>query len=222
MTERGVRERRGLRGFGPLGLLAILVILSGNLAAPPLSAILVLVWARMSRTPWSSLGFIVPRSWPFTLAAGALFGCVLKLVMKALVMPLFGADPVNWRYHFIAGNPAVLPWMLYVVVVVAGFGEETVFRGYFFERLGALLGSSRAALVSTVVFSTTVFALAHYSDQGATGVEQAAIVGLVFGAIFAKWRQIWFLMAAHAAFDLTAVLLIYWNLEVSVAHLVFQ
>jgi len=53
-------------------------------------------------------------------------------------------------------------------------------------------------------------------------VEQAAIVGLVFGTIFAVTGRIWMLMCAHAAFDLVALALIYWNLESEVAHLVFQ
>ena len=30
--------------------------------------------------------------------------------------------------------------MLFAVIVGAGFGEETVFRGYLFERLGKLFG----------------------------------------------------------------------------------
>ncbi len=66
------------------------------------------------------------------------------------------------------------------------------------------------------------FGLAHYSLQGAAGVEQATIVGLVYGAIFARTGRLWMLIAAHAAFDLTALAIIYWDLEADVAHLVFN
>ena len=52
--------------------------------------------------------------------------------------------------------------------------------------------------------------------------EQATIVGLVFGSIFASTGRIWMLMCAHAAFDLTAYALIYWNLESTAAHLPFK
>ena len=48
-----------LRGFGPLGLLAILIILAGNIVAS-LSAVMVLVWARLSHTPWRELGYLRP------------------------------------------------------------------------------------------------------------------------------------------------------------------
>ncbi len=66
------------------------------------------------------------------------------------------------------------------------------------------------------------FGLAHYSVQGLAGAEQATIVGLVYGTIFAVTGRIWMLMIAHAAFDVTAVAMIYWNLESAVAHLVFK
>jgi hypothetical protein len=42
--DRGLAAR--LRGFGPTGILAILIILAGNLIVLPLSAVLVLAWAR--------------------------------------------------------------------------------------------------------------------------------------------------------------------------------
>ncbi len=42
---------RQLRGFGPLGVLAVLIILAGSLAGAIVSSILVLVWADMSETP---------------------------------------------------------------------------------------------------------------------------------------------------------------------------
>ena len=58
--------------------------------------------------------------------------------MKAFLMPLLGADPVNQAYHFLVGNRALLPQGVWAMLA-AGFGEETVFRGYAFERLGKLL-----------------------------------------------------------------------------------
>jgi membrane protease YdiL (CAAX protease family) len=211
-----------LRGFGPLGLLVILAVLLADAVIKPLGAILVLMWARRSGTPWRELGFVRPKSWIVTASAGIGFGIAFKFLMKAVVMPLFGADPINPAYHFIAGNPAALPGMLYLVIVGAGFGEETVFRGFFFERLGKLLGQGVGAKIATVMITTILFALAHYFGQGLPGVEQATITGLVFGTIFAVTGTIWMLMIAHAAFDVTAVLLIYWNLESYVAHLVFK
>ncbi len=96
------------------------------------------------------------------------------------------------------------------------------FGRYMFERLGKLLGPGTGAKMSIVLFTSALFAMGHYSDQGLAGVEQAAITGLVFGTIFAVTGRIWMLMFAHAAFDLTAYAIIYGNLESDVAHLVFR
>lgn len=210
-----------LRGFGPLGILAILVIAAGQIVAP-LSAVLVLVWTRLSRTPWREIGYVRPKSWMGSLAIGTAFGIALKFLMKAIVMPLLGASPMNQAYHYLVGNPAALPGAVWTMIVVGGFGEETVFRGYLFERLGKLFGASLTARIVIVLLAAALFASLHYFDQGLAGAQQATITGLVFGTVFAITGRIWMLMCAHAAFDLTAVAMIYWNLESRVAHLIFK
>ncbi|MFN2398550.1 MAG: lysostaphin resistance A-like protein [Gemmatimonadaceae bacterium] len=218
----GDRVAGGLRGFGPIGILATLVILAGNFVVVPLSAVLVLVWVRRSRTPWREIGYVRPASWVLSVVAGILFGIAFKVLMKAIVMPLLGADPVNQAYHHLVGNRAALPGMLYLIIAGAGFGEETVFRGWMFERFDKLFGQSGWAKALTVLLTSVLFGLAHYVEQGLAGAEQGAIFGLVFGTIFAVTGRIWMLMVAHAAFDLTALAIIYWDLESIVAHFIFK
>lgn len=211
-----------LRGFGPVGILAILIIFAGNLVVIPLGGLLVLLWAWRSHTPWREIGYVRPKSWMRTVAIGIVFGIVFKLLMKAIVMPLLGAEPINEAYHYLAGNRAALPGMLYAVTFGGGFGEETVYRGYAFERLGKIFGSRAWAKPLIVLLTTALFAALHYPEQGLAGAQQATITGLVFGTIFAITGQIWMLVFAHAAFDWAAVAIIYWNLESAVTHLVFK
>jgi len=211
-----------LRGFGPLGILAILLILSGNFLFSPISAILVLVWVQLSRTPWREIGFVRPKSWIASLAIGIAFGCVFKLFMKAIVMPMLGADPINQAYHYLAGNTAALPGMILTLLIVAGFGEETLYRGWMFERLGKLLGAAVWARTLTVLLTSVVFGLMHYPVQGLAGAEQAIMTGLVFGTIFAVTGRIFLVMVIHAAFDLMALAIIYWDIETDVAHFIFK
>src|SRR3984893_7510195 len=210
------------RGFGPLGILAILIILAGNFIITPLSAILVLVWRKISNTPWREIGYLRPRSWVRTILVGIVFGVALKFAMKALVMPLFGAPPINWAFHFVTGNSAVFPSMVYTMIVVAGFGEETLYRGWMFERFGKLFGQSAPAKIATVAITSILFASMHYPEQGIPGAEQALVTGLIFGSIFAITGRIFMLMIAHAAFDLTALWMIYYGLETRIAHLIFS
>jgi len=211
-----------LRGFGPLGLLATLIILAGNFIMAPLSAILVLVWAKISNTPWREIGYVRARSWLKTILVGVIFGVALKFTMKALVMPLFGAPPINQAYQFVTGNSAVIPVMIYTMIVVAGFGEETFYRGWMFERFGKLFGQRVPAKVAMVLITAVLFASMHYPDQKLPGVEQALVTGLIFGSIFAITGRIFMLMIAHAAFDLTALWMIYYGFETQIAHLIFK
>jgi membrane protease YdiL (CAAX protease family) len=216
-----------LRGFGALGIFSILIIFLtgtifiGNMIALPVGAALVLVWIRLSHTPWREIGYERPKSWVIALITGIAFGIALKFLMKAFIMPLFGADPINHAYHFLAGNKAMLPAAIWAMLV-AGFGEETIFRGFMFERLSKLFGRSALKKTLIVLITASLFGLAHYYNQGIAGVEQAAIIGLIYGTVVAVTKKIWFVMFAHAAFDITALAMIYYNLETEVSHLIFK
>ena len=177
---------------------------------------------RFSRTSWREIGYVRPKSWIHILVVGIAFGVAFKFLMKTMVMPLLGANPINQAYHYIAGNPAAVLQMAVFVIVGAGFGEETVYRGFLFERFGKLFGTGLGAKGLTVLLTSIWFGQVHHADQGMAGAEQAAIMGLVFGAVFAITGRIFMLMFAHAAFDLTALAMIYWNVETKVAHLVFK
>jgi len=189
---------------------------------PLLLALLVLAWARATHKPWCELGLARPRSWVRALLGGIVLGVVLKLVMKAIVMPLLGADPINHAYHFLVGNTAALPGIVLTMLLVAGFGEEVFFRGFVFERLGCWLGRGRGATIATVLLSAALFALLHVVEQGRDGAIQAMFTGVIFGAIYARTRSLWMLMVAHAAFDLVAVAIIYGGFEENVRRMLFS
>ncbi len=115
----------------------------------------------------------------------------------------------------------MLPAALFFMIV-AGLSEETVFRGFLFERFGKILRRSFWTKTLIVFITAGIFGLGHLRDQGIVGFEQATIVGLVYGIIYAKTRQIWMLIVAHAVFDISAVIIIYLNIESEVAHYFFK
>ena len=216
-----------LRGFGPIGILAILVIiLTGNIVlcnmlVLPIGAVLVLAWVLLSHTAWGEIGFIKPGNWMVTIVGGFAFGIAFKFLMKAIILPLCGADPVNQAYHFLTGNKALFP-MAILTMFIVGFAEETVFRGFMFERLGKLIGPGFLKKPLIILITSAWFGFAHYNSQGTYGVVQGSIVGFVFGTIYSCTGKIWLLIFAHIAFDLTALAMIYWNLETDIAHLLFK
>jgi membrane protease YdiL (CAAX protease family) len=212
---------RRLREFGPLGIIAVLVIFASSMAGFLVTAILVLIWAHYSHTPLRDLGFTPSRHPAAILPIGLASGILLKLAVKSVAMPLLGAPAINVPYHYLVGNAAALPWLVITVLLSASFGEEVFFRGYLFERLGKLMGTGRIALFGTILLSTALFALGHYRDQGIPGVEQASMTGLVLGGLYAWRKQIWLPMIVHAGYDLTAIAIIYFDWEEAVARLVF-
>jgi len=210
-----------LRGFSFAGLLAIFLILAASLLSTILSAMLVLGWVSVSQTSWQQIGYVAPKNWTASIAWSIILGIVFKLLMKAVIMPLLGAPAVNQSYHFLAHNATVLPGILITIIFSAGFGEETLYRGYLFERLFKLLGPGILSTILIVLVTSSLFAIAHYHDQGMPGVLQSAVVGLVFGFAYSQIKTIFPLMIAHVYFDLTAVILIYNGWEEKIAHWIF-
>jgi uncharacterized protein len=219
-----VAERNGfaatLRGTGPVGILAAFIIVGANLVIAPLGAVLVLIWASIVRVRWSDLGLRRPRSWALTIVGGIISGILLKLLLKTLVMPLLGSPAVNAHFHFIVGNLAQMALLILASIVVGGIGEEVVYRGFLFERLGRIFGHSRSASVAIVLLTTAFFAAIHIPEQGAYGAMQAAFTGLTFATIYAVTRSLWLPMVMHAAYDVAAVVIIYLGVEARVAHAV--
>jgi membrane protease YdiL (CAAX protease family) len=198
------------------------VIAGGTLVTPFLGAVLVLGWARLSKTPWYEIGYARPMRWIGSLVIGIALGCALKLLLKSVIMPLIGASPINPTYHHLVGNTAALPGILFAMMVGATFGEETVYRGYLFERLGKLLGTGVAAKVLIVMLAAGLFALVHYPEQGLAGVQQAVITRSDVRVDLAITGRLWMPMVAHAMYDLTSIAIIYFNLEYDAAHIVFK
>jgi membrane protease YdiL (CAAX protease family) len=222
--ERGNRSRYAAGAVEMLVTLVVLVVGSipyRGLPVFPIGAALALFWVWRTGVPWPEIGYARPRHWATTILDGVLLGIALKLILKSVVMPLLGAPAVNHGFQFLVGNEAMLPVAIWAMLV-AGFAEETVFRGFLFERLRRLFGSSARATVGIVLLTSLVFGVVHYWSQGLAGAQQAVLTGLAFGTMFATTKRIWMPMIAHATFDLTALGLIYWGLEADVSRAFFS
>jgi membrane protease YdiL (CAAX protease family) len=98
-----------------------------------------------------------------------------------------------------------------------------MYRGYLFERFGKAAGDGWPARVFILLFTSAFFGLLHFYPQGLPGAINAGFTGLVMGAIFLlNGKRIWFLVVAHAAYDLTALAIIYFDWEEAVAHAIFK
>jgi Type II CAAX prenyl endopeptidase Rce1-like len=187
----------------------------------PLSAILV-VWARLSRTPWREIGHVRPKSWIRTLAVGIAFGVAFKFFNEGDRDAAARRRPDQSGVPFSVRKPRRAPWNAVRHRCRGRLRRRSHVRGWMFERFGKLFGPGVWAKTPIVLLTAGLFGVVHYLVQGLAGAEQATIFGLVFGMIFAVTGRIFILMVAHAAFDLTALTIIYWNLESAVPHLIFK
>ena len=79
------------------------------------------------------------------------------------------------------------------------------------------------SIVLFLLLSGAGFGTATAQAQTLAYVTVVSIVtGLAFGTAFLLSGSLWLPSAMHAAFDVTAVLLIYWNLETTVVHSIFR
>ena len=136
-------------------------------------------------------------------------GCVLGAVNAAVILwvvPSLGGDVL-----FLADVPharvppfIMIPWLTIVIVVVS----ELNFRGFLLGRLECLCGQWRAtptadglrlcsivaALLSTLVFTFDPFIVMTFRHLHWIALWD----GLIWAALFLRWRNLWAVVAAHA------------------------
>lgn len=87
------------------------------------------------------------------------------------------------------------------LAVLAGVGEELVFRGGIFRTLEGRWGTGIALLVSAAIFGGL-----HAMNPGATWVSSVAIAleaGLLLGAAYAVVRNLWLPIGVHIGWNFT-------------------
>jgi membrane protease YdiL (CAAX protease family) len=94
-----------------------------------------------------------------------------------------------------------LPTLLFTLVVLAPLGEETLFRGFFYQGIA----TSRAGPVVAIIMSTVVFALMHgqYDWYGVIGI---AAIGLYLGVVRYRTGSLFLTMVLHSVGNLVASL----------------
>ncbi len=132
------------------------------------------VCVRLRRERLSSIGFLLDGRWARELGVGAVFGVASALLAVAMIWAVGGVrlelDP--------ARSVATLAYGAYVFLFVALF-EETLFRGFVFQRLVAGAGPWVAQIALGLVFATS-----HWGNPDMHGATLAwASVELFLGAV---------------------------------------
>lgn len=180
-------------------------------AFPILASILGVVsvaWAAAYRRPGAVLGSGF-RLGPRMLGMAALTWVAvffLQVVIGLVVVGVLGPDAAPEAGGLppeVAQGP---PWSLILaVVVITPVAEELFFRGFLLQGLWRSFGSRVAVVVSALLFG-----LSHFGGASLTAVIPVAggtAIGLVFGAMFVRTRNLGVTVVAHALVNGVAILL---------------
>jgi membrane protease YdiL (CAAX protease family) len=171
------------------------------------------LWLSQRRQAWSweSIGLGRPTG-AARLAGQALLALFAGWAVAAAGMLLatrgFGWAPMDVSRFDLAGNLPRLLTLLAISWSTAAIGEEVLFRGFLQTRLRALLGAGRHAGLGAVLLQAMLFGAVH-AYQGPTGILTSGLIGLVFGALMLRFRNVWPLVIAHGLIDTVAMLALY-------------
>ena len=182
----------GTQAVSPLDLLGL------NLSVAAFLPLAVLaVWAG-HRAPPGFLSSVTGRlRWRWLLRC--LTTCVLVLGPLALALSLLGG---------VLGAPHEPHAYLVMTVVVLttplqAAGEEYLFRGWVNQAVGSLFGSTRAACVAGAVVSSTLFAVAHGSQDGWLFADRW-LFGLIAAVLVWRTGGLEAGIALHTVFNVVA------------------
>jgi uncharacterized protein len=147
---------------------------------------------------WTLEKFGLSFSW-----RGTAVGLVLLALTYALTQGAQYIAEIIFDYDIEAAaarapkvDPALSMQLVYLVSVVNGVIEELFVAGYIITSLIARRGMWMAINVSVVV------RLLYHLYQGPIGIMTTVPMGLLYGYVYARTRQLWPLLVAHVLVDL--------------------
>ncbi len=162
---------------------------------------LLATWActRLRKEPLSSVGFRLDRRWLKEMAMGTLTGMKMAVAVVAMVCAIGGVrfelDPARSVGTLLAG--------LFFFLAVALF-EETLFRGFMFQRLVDGVGVWPAQILLA-----TLFAVAHWGSPGMQGTTELVafadifLAAVMLGLAYLRTRSLALPVGLHLGWNWT-------------------
>lgn len=184
---------RRLPLFG-LELLAISAIFwadsAGYIPVSKTPFLVLMAWIsiRLRGLRWRDLGLhLAPNSGKLAMigaAAGVVFWGFEYFIENPVLHLITGRYPDLSDFKDVVGNLELLLVLLAANIVLAGVGEELVWRGYVLGRVAEAIGTRWNWAIALVTVNIA-FGLAH-SYQGEAGMTQAAVQGVLLGVLYIK------------------------------------
>lgn len=166
---------------------------------------------RLRGLRWRDVGWSRPSNFRRTALVALASAVIFQLCSILLVVPMatrLTGEAIDLSLlEQIEGHLGFLLGGLVTVWILAAFGEEFVYRGYLLNRISDLTGTSRFGWVVALLASSIVFGVMHHY-QGAVGVIDTGVSGLVFGGLYLMWRRnLWMPILTHGFSNSIALVL---------------
>lgn len=170
--------------------------------------LVLLLRRHVDRRPWSGIGLTLDRAAIPRLLFGIVLAATVTTVAAAATVRLGLADwdPSAGTTTKLAEQGLAITIIMIAIstLLVQGFPEELVFRGYMFRNLGETL-----PLWATVATSSVIFGSMHvFSNSGATTLGERvlyAVVATGFGLMLAACRTVsntlWLGIGFHGGYN---------------------
>src|SRR6185436_1521087 len=178
--------------------------LVGELALVAVVAGVLLIVLRWERQPLSSIGLRPPRwqslAWGLALAAFFVYVFAPAVFWALRRLHLQGFES---GLNKLSGLPL---WVVVLAVVIGGFAEEVLYRGYAIERLSELSGSPWiGGLVPLAIFT-----VAHVPGWGWGPALTTFVSGGVITLFYLWKRDLPATIIAHIVTDLVGIVVTPW------------
>ena len=138
---------------------------------------------RLRGQRWGDIGLRFPLNWLRLLLIGLAGGIAMELLelfaIQPLLVALTGKYPDLSDFHSLIGNVRLLLLIVAGSWIVAGIGEELVWRGYVLNRVADLLGRSRLGWAVSIGIVSFVFGPAPSRGRAPSANDMDPLARLV-------------------------------------------
>lgn len=173
--------------------------------------IVILIWVliRLRGERLADIGLKTPESWVRAILIGFASAAVVFVVIYASEKS--GIHRNLTAFQEVRGNLALTLFGIAFSFVGAGFYEEFVYRGFYFQSMAMLFGRQRASWAGACLLQGAIFGMDH-SYQGTTGIVMTGLLGVALGFIFlSQNRNLWPVIIGHGLYDAARFVLFYFQ-----------
>lgn len=155
------------------------------ISSTPWLLLIAVTYLKLSHRTWRDFG-LNTETLKSDIYLGTLLGIALQLFGTFIQEPFFdhliGTKQDISQFDAIKQSIPLTIFMICLSWLLAGFGEEMVYRGYLLNRISETLGGNRASITVALILSSAIFAVGH-KYQGPSGVLDAGFMGIYYGLI---------------------------------------